>query len=54
MSIKDFLDERLESEEVKAALAAEALIGSYGGPMTPGSAYIMVHYSLGAGEWEGA
>ncbi|MBA7628584.1 Phytoene desaturase (lycopene-forming) [subsurface metagenome] len=51
MSIKDFLDERFESEEVKAALAAEALIGSYGGPMTPGSAYIMVHYSLGAGEW---
>jgi len=51
MSIKDFLDERFESEEVKAALAAEALIGSYGGPMTPGSAYVMVHYCLGAGEW---
>jgi len=51
MSIKDFLDERFESEEVKAALAVEALLGAYGGPMTPGSAYLMVHYSLGAGEW---
>ena len=51
MSIKDFLDERFESEEVKAALAADALIGAYAGPTTPGSAYLMVHYSLGAGEW---
>jgi len=51
MSIKDFLDERFESEEVKAALATDALIGAYAGPMTPGSAYLMIHYSLGAGEW---
>jgi len=51
MSIKDFLDERFESEEVKAALVADSLIGSYGGPLTPGNAYYMVHYSLGVGEW---
>ncbi len=46
LSAKDFLDEWFESEEVKAALCINGIIGSFVGPRTPGSAYIIGHHSL--------
>lgn len=45
-SASEFLDEWLESEEVKASLAVVALSGNFTGPSTPGSAYQIVHRSL--------
>ena len=37
MSAADFLDEWFEDERVKGALATQAIIGAWCGPMTPGS-----------------
>jgi len=47
MSAADFLDEWFEDERVKGALATQAIIGGWGGPMTPGSAYVLMHHWIG-------
>jgi len=47
MSAKDFLDEWFESEEVKAALATQAIIGTFMGPYSPGTAYVLGHHNIG-------
>jgi len=46
-SAKDLLDEYFESEEVKAAFATQAIIGTLAGPMSPGTAYVLGHHVLG-------
>jgi phytoene dehydrogenase-like protein len=56
MSASDFLDEWFEDERVKGALATQAIIGAWAGPMTPGSAYVLMHHWIGeidghAGAW---
>jgi phytoene dehydrogenase-like protein len=47
MSVTDFLDRWFESEEVKAAFTVNGVIGSYTGPDAPGTAYILLHHSIG-------
>lgn len=56
MSAADFLGEWFTDEKVKGALATQALVGSWGGPMSPGSAYVLMHHWVGevdghAGAW---
>ena len=56
MSAADFLDEWFVDERVKGALATQAIIGAWCGPMTPGSAYVLMHHWIGeidghAGAW---
>ena len=56
MSAADFLDEWFEDDKVKGALATQAIIGAWCGPMTPGSAYVLMHHWIGeidghAGAW---
>ena len=56
MSAADFLDEWFEDERVKGALATQAIIGAWCGPMSPGSAYVLMHHWIGgvdghAGAW---
>lgn len=46
-SVRDFLNERFESEEVKTTLATDGVIGTNGGPSTPGTAYILLHHVMG-------
>ena len=46
-SVRDFLNERFESEEVKATLATDGVIGTNGGPSTPGTAYVLLHHIMG-------
>src|SRR5262247_3616498 len=46
-SVRDFLDERFESEEIKTTLATDGVIGTNGGPATPGTAYILLHHVMG-------
>ena len=51
-----FLDEWFEDERVKGALATQAIIGAWCGPMSPGSAYVLMHHWIGevdgqAGAW---
>jgi phytoene dehydrogenase-like protein len=47
MSITDLLDDWFESGEVKAALAPNAVIGTWAGPDEPGTAYVLAHHSIG-------
>jgi phytoene dehydrogenase-like protein len=47
-SVKDFLDPWFESEQLKAALATDGVIGAKGGPGTPGTAYVLLHHCMGA------
>jgi len=47
-SARDFLDEWFESEELKGALAASAIIGAFAAPSTPGTAYILGHHNIGS------
>ncbi|HEY5604901.1 MAG TPA: NAD(P)/FAD-dependent oxidoreductase [Thermoplasmata archaeon] len=47
MSAKDFLDEWFESDHVKAAFATQAVIGTFLGPHSPGTAYVLGHHSIG-------
>ena len=47
MSAADFLDEWFQDERVKGAMATQAIIGAWCGPMTPGSAYVLMHHWIG-------
>ncbi|HEY7763175.1 MAG TPA: NAD(P)/FAD-dependent oxidoreductase [Actinomycetota bacterium] len=47
MSAADFLDEWFTDDRVKGALATQAIIGAWCGPMTPGSAYVLMHHWIG-------
>jgi phytoene dehydrogenase-like protein len=46
-SAKDFLQDRFESPEIKTTLATDGVIGTNGGPATPGTAYILLHHVMG-------
>lgn len=47
MSISDFLDEYFETEVIKANLAISGIIGTALGPMSPGTAYVLLHHYMG-------
>ena len=47
LSAREILDEWFESDEVKGALAMTATIGAYGGPDAPGTAYVLLHLTMG-------
>jgi phytoene dehydrogenase-like protein len=47
MSAADVLDEWFDDERVKGALATQAIIGAWCGPMSPGSAYVLLHHWMG-------
>ena len=47
MSISDFLDEYFETEVIKAYLALSGIIGTALGPMSPGTAYVLLHHYMG-------
>ena len=47
MSATDLLERWFESEQVKAAFTVNGVIGSYTGPDEPGTAYILLHHSIG-------
>tara|TARA_B100001113_G_scaffold92632_1_gene74217 strand:+ start:4692 stop:6323 length:1632 start_codon:yes stop_codon:yes gene_type:complete len=47
MSISDFLDEYFENDVIKASLALSGIIGTALGPMSPGTAYVLLHHYMG-------
>lgn len=55
MSAYDFLSEWFRDDRIKAVLAYYASIGTFAGPRTPGSAYVIMHHVMGenagAGGW---
>ncbi len=46
-SAKDILDGWFESDVIKGALAFDSIVGFYGSPETPGSAYVLLHHAFG-------
>ena len=55
LSVESMLDEWFESPKLKANLAGSGTIGIYGGPSTPGTAFVLLHHLLGeAGGESGA
>ncbi|MFN8497296.1 MAG: NAD(P)/FAD-dependent oxidoreductase [Anaerolineae bacterium] len=46
-STTDLLAEFFESEYVKAAMAPQGMIGTAGGPMTPGTPYVWLYHAIG-------
>ncbi len=47
LSAADYLDRWFESEPVKALLAFDSIVGHYASPMTPGTAYVLLHHAFG-------
>lgn len=47
MSAADFLDEWFESPALKGSKATSGIIGSFMGPRSPGSGYVLLHHYLG-------
>jgi phytoene dehydrogenase-like protein len=47
MSSADYLDEWFEFDPLKATKTASGIIGTFLGPRSPGSAYVLLHHSLG-------
>jgi phytoene dehydrogenase-like protein len=47
MSISDYLDQYFENPVIKGYLAVSAIIGTALGPMSPGSAYVLLHHYMG-------
>ncbi|MEJ2263806.1 MAG: NAD(P)/FAD-dependent oxidoreductase [Anaerolineales bacterium] len=47
MSSADFLERWFESEPLKGTLAASGIIGTYLGPRSPGTAYVLLHHYMG-------
>ena len=47
MSISDYLDEYFEHRTVKAYQAVASIIGTALGPMSPGTAYVLLHHAMG-------
>jgi phytoene dehydrogenase-like protein len=56
MSVADYLDQYFETPVIKAYLAQSGIIGTALGPMSPGTAYVLLHHYMGevdghAGSW---
>jgi len=47
MSSADYLDEWFETECLKATMSASGIIGTFLGPRSPGTAYVLMHHYMG-------
>jgi len=47
MSSADFVERWFESEPLKGTLSASGIIGTFLGPRSPGSAYVLLHHYMG-------
>ncbi len=47
MSVSDLLNDWFESDAVKGMLTVNGVIGTWAGPDEPGTAYVMLHHSIG-------
>lgn len=47
MSAADFVGQWFESEPLRATLSASGIIGTFMGPRSPGSAYVLLHHYMG-------
>lgn len=47
MASADFLDEWFETEALKATMSSSGIIGTFLGPRSPGTAYVLLHHYMG-------
>jgi phytoene dehydrogenase-like protein len=47
MSSADYLDEWFETEILKGTMSASGIIGTFLGPRSPGTAYVLLHHYMG-------
>ncbi len=47
MSVADLLDDFFESPEVLGVLSVSGVIGTWAGPRSPGTAFVMAHHKIG-------
>ena len=47
MSASDFLDQWFETDPLKATMSASGIIGTFQGPRSPGTAYVLLHHYMG-------
>ena len=47
MSVSDLLNDWFESDAIKGMLTINGIIGTWAGPDEPGTAYVMLHHSIG-------
>ncbi len=47
MSVADLLDDSFASPALKGVLAVSGIIGTWAGPRSPGTAYVMAHHKMG-------
>ncbi len=47
MSVADLLEERFASDAVRGVLSVSGVIGTWAGPRSPGTAYVMAHHKMG-------
>ncbi|HET6886264.1 MAG TPA: NAD(P)/FAD-dependent oxidoreductase, partial [Rubrobacteraceae bacterium] len=47
MSAWDLLDDWFDSPQIKGAMAVDGIIGTWAGPATPGTAYVLMHHEIG-------
>jgi phytoene dehydrogenase-like protein len=47
MASADFLDEWFETDVLKATMSASGIIGTFLGPRSPGTAYVLLHHYMG-------
>ncbi|MFT3838309.1 MAG: NAD(P)/FAD-dependent oxidoreductase [Myxococcaceae bacterium] len=47
LSVADLLDEYFESPQLQGVLAVSGIIGTWAGPRSPGTAFVMSHHKIG-------
>jgi phytoene dehydrogenase-like protein len=50
-SVADLVEERFESDAVRGVLAVSGVIGTWAGPRSAGTAYVMLHHHIGETSW---
>lgn len=50
-SIADLVEERFESDAMRGVLSVSGVIGTWAGPRSAGTAYVMLHHHIGETAW---
>ncbi|HET6211283.1 MAG TPA: NAD(P)/FAD-dependent oxidoreductase, partial [Micromonosporaceae bacterium] len=50
-SVADLVEERFESDAMRGVLSVSGVIGTWAGPRSAGTAYVMLHHHIGEAAW---
>ena len=49
--VADLVEERFESDAMRGVLSVSGVIGTWAGPRSAGTAYVMLHHHIGETTW---